>query len=51
VLALLMFVVAAPAGRMGRGHHVVIRVFSLYWYTSVVVWVVIYAALYWSVRL
>ena len=51
VLALLMFLVAAPAGRMHRGHHVVIRLFALYWYTSIVVWVLIYAALYWSVRL
>jgi cytochrome c oxidase subunit 3 len=51
VLALLLFTVAALAGRMGRRHHVVIRLFSLYWYASVVVWVLIYAALYWSVRL
>jgi heme/copper-type cytochrome/quinol oxidase subunit 3 len=51
VLALLMFAVAGFMGRMGRGHHVVIRLFSLYWYTSIVVWVVLYAVLYWSVRL
>jgi heme/copper-type cytochrome/quinol oxidase subunit 3 len=51
VLALLMFLVAVPAGRMRRGHHIVIRLFGLYWYTSVVVWILIYAALYGSVRL
>jgi heme/copper-type cytochrome/quinol oxidase subunit 3 len=51
VLALLMFTVAGLTGRMGRGHHVVIRLFSLYWYTSIVVWVVLYAVLYWSVRI
>jgi heme/copper-type cytochrome/quinol oxidase subunit 3 len=51
VLALLMFAVAGLMGRMGRGHHVVIRLFSLYWYTSIVVWVVLYAVLYWSVRI
>ena len=51
VLVLLMFLAAASAGRMRRGHHIVIRLFALYWYTSVVVWVLIYAALYGSVRL
>jgi heme/copper-type cytochrome/quinol oxidase subunit 3 len=51
VLALLMFAVAALLGRMGRRHHVVIRLFSIYWYTSIVVWVLLYAVLYWSVRL
>jgi heme/copper-type cytochrome/quinol oxidase subunit 3 len=51
VLALLLFAVAALVGRMGRGHHVVIRLFSLYWYTSIVVWVILYLVLYWSVRL
>jgi heme/copper-type cytochrome/quinol oxidase subunit 3 len=51
VLALLLFAVAALTGRMGRRHHVVIRLFSLYWYTSIVIWVLLYAVLYWSVRL
>jgi heme/copper-type cytochrome/quinol oxidase subunit 3 len=51
VLALLLFAVAALMGRMGRRHHVVIRLFSLYWYTSIVIWVLLYAVLYWSVRL
>ena len=51
VLALLMFAVAALVGRMGRHHHVVIRLFSIYWYASIVVWVILYAVLYWSVRL
>jgi heme/copper-type cytochrome/quinol oxidase subunit 3 len=51
VLALLMFVAAALAGRMRRGHHVVVRLLALFWYTSVVVWVMVYAALYGSVRL
>jgi heme/copper-type cytochrome/quinol oxidase subunit 3 len=46
-----MFTAAGLMGRMGRAHHVVIRLFSLYWYTSIVVWVVLYAVLYWSVRL
>jgi hypothetical protein len=32
-------------------HRVWVRVFSLFWYSSVVVWVLIYATLYWSVRL
>ena len=51
VLALLMFAVAGRMGRMTKRHHVVIRLFSLYWYTSIVVWVILYAVLYWSVRL
>jgi heme/copper-type cytochrome/quinol oxidase subunit 3 len=51
VLALLLFAVAGLMGRMGRAHHVVIRLFSLYWYTSIAVWVVLYAVLYWSVRI
>jgi heme/copper-type cytochrome/quinol oxidase subunit 3 len=50
-LAMLMFLVAAAIGRMGRGHHIVARVFALFWYTSVVIWVLLYGALYWSVRL
>jgi heme/copper-type cytochrome/quinol oxidase subunit 3 len=51
VLALLMFAVAGLMGRMGRRHHVVIRLFAIYWYASIVVWVILYAVLYWSVRL
>lgn len=51
VLALLLFAAAALLGRMGRRHHVVIRLFSIYWYTSIVVWVILYAVLYWSVRI
>jgi heme/copper-type cytochrome/quinol oxidase subunit 3 len=50
-LALLLLVAAALAGRVRSAHHVWVRVFALFWYTSVVVWVLIYAALYWSVRL
>jgi heme/copper-type cytochrome/quinol oxidase subunit 3 len=51
VLALLMFAVAGAMRRMGRHHHVTIRLFALYWYASIVVWVILYAVLYWSVRL
>jgi heme/copper-type cytochrome/quinol oxidase subunit 3 len=51
VLALLMFALAALLGRMGRHHHVMVRLFSIYWYASIVVWVILYAVLYWSVRL
>jgi heme/copper-type cytochrome/quinol oxidase subunit 3 len=51
VLALLLFAAAGLMGRMGRAHHVVIRLFSIFWYTSIVVWVVLYAVLYWSVRI
>ena len=51
VLALLLLVAAALAGRVRRAHQVWLRVLALYWYASVVVWVLIYAALYWSVRL
>jgi heme/copper-type cytochrome/quinol oxidase subunit 3 len=50
-LALLLLVAAALAGRVRSAHHVWVRVFALYWYSSVVVWVLIYATLYWSVRL
>lgn len=50
-LAMLGFVVAALVGRMNRGHHVVVRVFGLFWYVSIVIWVLIYGALYWTVRL
>jgi heme/copper-type cytochrome/quinol oxidase subunit 3 len=51
VLALLLLVVAALAGRVRSAHHVWVRVFALFWYSSVVVWVLLYATLYWSVRL
>jgi heme/copper-type cytochrome/quinol oxidase subunit 3 len=51
VLALLLLVVATLAGRVRSAHHVWVRVFALFWYSSVVVWVLIYATLYWSVRL
>jgi heme/copper-type cytochrome/quinol oxidase subunit 3 len=50
-LALLLLVVAALAGRVRGTHHIWVRVFALFWYSSVVVWVLIYATLYWSVRL
>jgi heme/copper-type cytochrome/quinol oxidase subunit 3 len=50
-LALLLLVVAGLAGRVRGAHHVWVRVFALFWYSSVVVWVLIYATLYWSVRL
>jgi heme/copper-type cytochrome/quinol oxidase subunit 3 len=50
-LALLLLVVAGLAGRVRGAHHVWVRVFSLFWYSSVVVWVLLYATLYWSVRL
>ena len=50
-LALLLLVAAALAGRVRGAHHVWVRVLALYWYASVVVWVLIYATLYWSVRL
>jgi len=50
-LALLLLVAAAVAGRVRSAHHVWVRVFAIYWYSSVVVWVLIYATLYWSVRL
>jgi cytochrome c oxidase subunit 3/cytochrome c oxidase subunit I+III len=50
-LALLLLVVAALAGRVRSAHHVWIRVLALFWYSSVVVWVLLYATLYWSVRL
>lgn len=48
---LLVLALTAATGRLTRRHHVVVRVFSLFWYVSVVIWVVIYLALYWSVRL
>ena len=51
VVALLLFTVAAAIGRMGRAHHIVIRLFALFWYASVGVWVLIYLTLYWAVRL
>jgi heme/copper-type cytochrome/quinol oxidase subunit 3 len=51
VLALLLLVAAGLAGRVRGAHHVWVRVFALFWYSSVVVWVLIYATLYWSVRL
>jgi heme/copper-type cytochrome/quinol oxidase subunit 3 len=50
-LALLLLVVATLAGRVRSAHRVWVRVFSLFWYSSVVVWVLLYATLYWSVRL
>jgi heme/copper-type cytochrome/quinol oxidase subunit 3 len=51
VLALAMFLVAGAIGRLTREHHVWMRVFALYWHTSVVVWVLVYASLYGAVRL
>lgn len=50
-LAMLMFVVAGLIGRMGKGHHIVVKLFGLFWYVSIVIWVLIYGALYWTVRL
>jgi heme/copper-type cytochrome/quinol oxidase subunit 3 len=50
-LALLLLVTATLARRVRSAHHVWVRVFALFWYSSVVVWVLIYATLYWSVRL
>lgn len=50
-LALLLLVAATLAGRVRSAHHVWVRVFALFWYSSVVVWVLIYATLYGSVRL
>jgi heme/copper-type cytochrome/quinol oxidase subunit 3 len=51
VLTLLLLVAATLAGRVRSAHHVWVRVFGLFWYSSVIVWVLIYATLYWSVRL
>jgi heme/copper-type cytochrome/quinol oxidase subunit 3 len=51
VLAMLLLVAGAALGRMGRRHHIVIRVFALFWYTSVIIWVILYGVLYWSVRI
>jgi heme/copper-type cytochrome/quinol oxidase subunit 3 len=51
VLFLLMMVAAAALGRMGRRHHIVVRLFALFWYTGVVIWVILYGVLYWSVRI
>jgi heme/copper-type cytochrome/quinol oxidase subunit 3 len=50
-LFLLVLALTAATGRLTSRHHVVVRVFGLYWYVSVVLWVLIYGALYWSVRL
>jgi heme/copper-type cytochrome/quinol oxidase subunit 3 len=51
VVFLLLLAVAGAMGRVGRGHHVTIRLFSIFWYSSIAVWVLLYAVLYWSVRL
>jgi len=48
---LLLLAVAAAAGRLTARHHVTVRVFSMFWYTSAAIWVLLYLVLYWSVRL
>jgi heme/copper-type cytochrome/quinol oxidase subunit 3 len=50
-LFLLVLALTAATGRLGSRHHVVVRVFAVFWYVSVVIWVLIYGALYWTVRL
>lgn len=50
VLLLLLLLVAAAIKRLGREHHIIIRIFALFWHTSVVVWVAIFASLYLAVR-
>lgn len=49
-LAILGLVLAAAMGRVDREHHIIIRVFGLFWYVSVAIWVIVYLVLYWSVR-
>jgi cytochrome c oxidase subunit III len=51
VLTLLLLVAATLTRRVRGAHHIWVRVVALFWYSSVVVWVLIYATLYWSVRL